>query len=60
MASGISTIFLASHPNEICHRLKLLLQQKTAGINFDIIREEIFAIVDKFLQNKCVSKKQLD
>ena len=30
MASGISkTIFLSSGPNELCDRLKLLLQKKT-------------------------------
>ena len=33
MASGISTIFLSSHPNELCDRLKILLQQKHGGKN---------------------------
>ena len=41
MASGISTIFLPENPNELCDRLKLLLQQKKAGKNSDIINEEI-------------------
>ena len=58
-ASGISkTIFLSSNPNELCDRLKLLLQEKHAGNNSDIINEEIVAIVDKLLEYKCISKKQ--
>ena len=59
MASGISkTIILSSDPNELCDRLKLLLQEKHAGNNSDIINDEIVAIVDKFLEYKCTSKKQ--
>ena len=59
MASGVSkTIFLSSDANELCDRLKLLLQEKHAGNNSDIINEEIVAIVDKLLEYKCISKKQ--
>ena len=59
MASGISkTIFLSSDPNELCDRLKLLLQEKNAGNNSDIINDEIVAIVDKLLEYKCIPKKQ--
>ena len=58
MASGITTIFLSENPNELCDRLKLLLQEKQAGNNSDIIIEEIVAIVDKLLEYKCISKKQ--
>ena len=59
MASGVSkTIFLSSDPNELCERLKLLLQEKHAGNNSDIINEEIVAIIDKLLEYKCISKKQ--
>ena len=59
MASGISkTIILSSDPNELCDRLKLLLQEKHAGNNSDIINDEIIAIVDKLLEYKCISKKQ--
>ena len=59
MASGFSkTIFLSSDPNELCNRLKLLLQEKHAGNNSDIINDEIIAIVDKLLEYKCISKKQ--
>ena len=48
MASGISnTIILSSNPDELCDRLKLLLQEKFAGNNSDLINREIFAIVDK-------------
>ena len=58
-SSGIlKTIFLSSDPDKICNRLKVLLQQKQAGINSDIIYQEIVAIVDKSLEYKCISKKQ--
>ena len=58
-ASGVSkTIFLSSDANELCDRLKLLLQEKHAGNNSDIINDEIVAIVDKLLEYKCISKKQ--
>ena len=59
MASGISKIiFLSSDPNELCNRLKLLLQEKNGGNNSNLIDEEIIAIVDKLLEYKCISKKQ--
>ena len=58
MASGISTKLLSSDPNELCNRLKLLLQEKHADNNSDIINKEIIAIVDKLLEYKCISKKQ--
>ena len=59
MASGISkTIILSSDPNELCDRLRLLLQEKHAGNNSDIVNEEIVAIIDKLLEYKCISKKQ--
>ena len=59
MASGFSkTIILSSDPNEFCDRLKLLLQEKHAGNNSDIINEKIVAIIDKLLEYKCISKNQ--
>ena len=59
MASGRSrTIILSSDPNELCDRLKLLLQEKHAGNNSDIINDEIVAIVDKLLEYRCINKKQ--
>ena len=60
-ASGVSsqkTIFLPSDPNELCDRIKLLLQEKQAGNSFDIINEEIAVILDKILNYKCISTKQ--
>ena len=58
-ALGVSKIiFLSSDPDELCNRLKLLLQEKYAGNNSDKIIDEIVAIVDKLLENKCISKKQ--
>ena len=59
MAWGFTkTIFLSSDPDEFCNRLKLLLQEKQAGNNSDIINDEIVAIVDKLLEYKCISKNQ--
>ena len=58
MASGITTIFLSENADELCDRLKLLLQEKQAGNNSDIINQETVAIVDKLLEYKCISKKQ--
>ena len=58
-ASGVSkTIFLSSDPHELCDRLKLLLQEKPAGNNSDIINDEINVIIDKLLEYKCISRKQ--
>ena len=56
MASGVTTIFLSENPDELCNRLKLLLQEKHAGNNSDIINDEIVAIVDKLLKYKCITK----
>ena len=58
MASGISTRFLSSNHNELCDRLKSLVQKKQAGNNFIIFNPEIIAIADKPLENKCISTKQ--
>ena len=58
-ASGTSsTIFLPSDADELCNRLKLLLQEKHAGNNSNIINQEIVAKVDKLLEYKSISKKQ--
>ena len=58
MVSGISTKFLPSDPNELCKRLKLLLQERQAGNNCDIISEELVVILDNLPEYKCISKKQ--
>ena len=59
IAFGFSkTIILSSDPNELCDRMRLLLQEKHAGKNSDIINDEIFVIVDRLLEYKCISKKQ--
>ena len=58
MASGVTTIFLSENPDELCDRLKLLLQEKNAGNKSEIINEEIVAIIDKLLEYKCITKKQ--
>ena len=57
--SGVSKkIFASSDPDELCDRLKFLLQKKQAGNNSDIINQEIVAIVDKLIEYKCISKRQ--
>ena len=58
-ASGVSkTIFLSSDTDELSNRLNLLLEQKHAGNDSNIINDEIVAIVDKLLEYKYISKKQ--
>ena len=57
-ASGISKIFLSEIPNELCDRLKLIIQEKKVGINPDLINEEIVAIADKLLEYNPISTKQ--
>ena len=53
IASGNSrTVFSSSDPNELCDRLKLLLEEKHAGNNSDIINQGIVVIVDKILEYK--------
>ena len=58
MASGVTTIFLSENPNELCDRLRLLLQEKHGGNSSDIIDNEIVAIVDKLLEYKCTTRNQ--
>ena len=58
MATGISKIVLSSDLDDFCQKLKLLLQEKNAGNNSDLINKEIVAVVDKLLEYKCISKKQ--
>ena len=58
-ASGVSkTIFLSSNTDELCDRLKLLLQEKHAGNNSNLINEELVAIIDRLLQYRYISNKQ--
>ena len=58
-ASGISnTKFFPSNRDELCDRLKLLLQKQQGGNISNMINQEIVAIVDKLLEYKCISKKQ--
>ena len=58
IASGISTICLHSDPDELCNRLKFLLQVKQARNNSDLNNGQFVAIVDKLLGYKCVSEEQ--
>ena len=47
MLSELSKIFLPEDPDELCDRFNLLLGEKQAGNNSDIINEEIVAIINK-------------
>ena len=59
-ASGVSkTIFLSSDPDELCNRLKLLLKERHAVNNSDLVIQEIVAVVDKLLEYRCISEKEL-
>ena len=49
--------FLPSDPNELCDRLKLLVQEKQAGKESDLINEGIVVIAGKLLEYKCISTK---
>ena len=58
-APGVSNIiFLSSDPNELCNRIKLLLQEKQAEKNSDGNNHEIVAIKDELLEDQCISMKQ--
>ena len=54
--SNIKT--LSSDPDELCDEIKLILQEKQAESNSELIIQEIVAIVDKLLEYKSISKKQ--
>ena len=58
MTSRNSTILLPGNPNELCDRIKLLLQEKQAGNNSDIFDDKITAIEEKILEYKYISTKQ--
>ena len=50
LASGLRTVFLSENPDELCYRIKLLLQEKRGGNVSNIINEEIVALFDKILE----------
>ena len=57
-SSGVpKTIFLSADTDDLCKRLKLLLQKKQDGDNSNMINEGIVAIIDIFLESKWLSKK---
>ena len=58
VASGISTIFLPENPDDLCGRVKLLLQEEQTGNKSDIINEENVSIADKLLEYKSITAKQ--
>ena len=58
LASGLKTIFLSDNPNELCDRLKFLIQEKRAGNNSDMINQEMVVIISKLLEYKCITPTQ--
>ena len=58
ITSGVTTIFLSENLEELCSRIKLLLQERQAGNKSNIFNIEIIAIVDNLLEFKCMSKKE--
>ena len=52
MVPGTATKLLPENPDEVNDRLKLLLQEKQARKKFDIVTEEIIAVVNKLLEKK--------
>ena len=58
MAFGVSTIFLSENPNELCDKLKLIIQEKRAANISNIIDEKLVDIADKLLEHRCISTKQ--
>ena len=52
------TRFSSSVANELCDKLKVLLQEKQAGNNSDPFYEKFITISDKLLQKKRISTKQ--
>ena len=58
-ASGISkTVYLSSNPDELCRRLKLLIQKKQAGIISVKIDEEMVVLIDKLLEYNSMTPTQ--
>ena len=46
LASGLETVFFSENPDELCDRIKLLLQEKRTGNNSNIIIRENVVIID--------------
>ena len=52
MVSGISTLFLPSHLDDLSDRLNSILQEKQARINSELHNEKILAPVDKIIRKQ--------
>ena len=59
MTSGTSTLYSPENSDDLYDRKKLLIEEKQAGNNSNIIDEEIIGIGEKLLEYKCRSTKQL-
>ena len=58
LAFGLKTNFLSENPDELCDKLKLLLQEKQTRINSNIIIQEMVAINVEILAYKCITSTQ--
>ena len=58
LKSGLRTTFHSENSDELCDRIKLILLEKQAGNNSNTINEEMFAIIDKLLEYKCIISTQ--
>ena len=56
--SGSSIMFLPENPNELCDRIKILLQKKQAGNVCNKTDEEILVKRDKLIEYNCISTEQ--
>ena len=52
LASELKIIFLSGNPNELCERLKLLIQEKRADNDSGMTNQEMVAIIDELLEYK--------
>ena len=51
-------IFLSVNPDEICNRLRLIIQEKRAGNDANRFDSGVIPIVDKLLDYKCITRTQ--
>ena len=58
LPSRLKTIFLSEIPDELCDKVKLLIQEKRARNISDMINQKMFAIIDKSLEYKCITPTQ--
>ena len=53
-----ATIFPSENPEELCERLKIILQKINSRKNSSRLDDEFFATVDKLEENKSITSTQ--